>query len=384
VAARAAAERAVFALASGGGGCKRNATLGCSSHASTPTYGRGKVEFDGIVLHGPLASERARARPSADDFELAVPDDSSATAALSLPWVPSTRGELKEEDCPNLACKLSVRWAHQSRLGEGCERVFLDVGANIGLHGRFLFEPEKFPRNSYHTVFESVFGADWKDAGADAKMRYCVLAFEPNPAHRAWHVKQATSYQKLGWKYVSFFVAAGAGQSNETLTFYEQDHGAKHDWGFSVKNTYGGPETKRVEVPFIDLAAFLLHHFGHRDPYDNQKILMKMDIEGSEFAVLPSMIQSGVVRLIHTITAETHVRFCLNGGLTLPIEGGKATFDEPTCKKMARELPGLVTAAGAAYLNVDDESYSSAKNKQLPGSQTEFYWDYFGKFQRKI
>lgn len=109
--------------------------------------------------------------PSADDSELAVRDDSSATAALSLPWVPSTRGEVKGEDCPNLSCKLSVRWAHQSRLGEGCERVFLDVGANVGLHGRFLFEPEKFPSNKYHKVFERVFGADWKDTGADAKMR---------------------------------------------------------------------------------------------------------------------------------------------------------------------------------------------------------------------
>jgi FkbM family methyltransferase len=38
VAARAAAERAVFALASGGGGCERNATPGCASHASTHTY----------------------------------------------------------------------------------------------------------------------------------------------------------------------------------------------------------------------------------------------------------------------------------------------------------------------------------------------------------
>ena len=47
--------------------------------------------------------------PSADDSELAVRDDSSATAALSLPWVPSTRGEVKGEDCPNLSCKLSVR-----------------------------------------------------------------------------------------------------------------------------------------------------------------------------------------------------------------------------------------------------------------------------------
>lgn len=32
-----------------------------------------------------------------------------------------------------------------SRLGDGCYHVLLDVGSNIGMHGRFLFEPDKFP-----------------------------------------------------------------------------------------------------------------------------------------------------------------------------------------------------------------------------------------------
>ena len=31
------------------------------------------------------------------------------------------------------------------KLGDGCYHVFLDVGANLGVHGHFLFELEKYP-----------------------------------------------------------------------------------------------------------------------------------------------------------------------------------------------------------------------------------------------
>ena len=35
------------------------------------------------------------------------------------------------------------------KLGDGCRHVFLDVGSNIGVHGRILFEPHLYPiRNS--------------------------------------------------------------------------------------------------------------------------------------------------------------------------------------------------------------------------------------------
>ena len=34
-----------------------------------------------------------------------------------------------------------------SRLGDGCHHVFLDVGANVGVQTRKLFEPDLYRRN---------------------------------------------------------------------------------------------------------------------------------------------------------------------------------------------------------------------------------------------
>ena len=42
---------------------------------------------------------------------------------------------------------------------DGCYHVFVDAGANIGIHTRFLFEPSKFPRSSFRKVFDKYFGA---------------------------------------------------------------------------------------------------------------------------------------------------------------------------------------------------------------------------------
>ena len=33
----------------------------------------------------------------------------------------------------------------QSKLGDGCYHIFLDVGSNIGIHARFLYQPDRYP-----------------------------------------------------------------------------------------------------------------------------------------------------------------------------------------------------------------------------------------------
>ena len=169
-----------------------------------------------------------------------------------------------------------MRWARQPRLGDGCAHVFLDVGANVGLHGRFLYEPELYPDNRYHDVFPQVFGANWRTD----KESMCVVAFEPNPRHRAWLTRQAVAYQRRGWRYVAVFAAVGAGASDAKLTFVRPEKGSSNnDWGFSVE--WGGASHEsgeRFEVPFVDLAGFVHHHVGRRAA--DQRVLMKMDIEG--------------------------------------------------------------------------------------------------------
>ena len=39
---------------------------------------------------------------------------------------------------------------HYARLAEGCQHIFVDAGANIGIHARFLFEPHLWPHMTAH------------------------------------------------------------------------------------------------------------------------------------------------------------------------------------------------------------------------------------------
>lgn len=64
----------------------------------------------------------------------------------------------------------------KKRLGDGCFHVFLDVGANIGVHGRFLFEPKKYPEAVVaRAIFDEEFGAERDNRDV------CAFEFEPNP-----------------------------------------------------------------------------------------------------------------------------------------------------------------------------------------------------------
>uniref|UniRef100_A0A7S3ZVS2 Uncharacterized protein n=1 Tax=Pelagomonas calceolata TaxID=35677 RepID=A0A7S3ZVS2_9STRA len=60
--------------------------------------------------------------------------------------------------------------------------------------------------------YDEVFGANWRTD----KESMCVVAFEPNPRHRAWLTRQAVAYQRRGWRYVAVFAAVGAGASDAT------------------------------------------------------------------------------------------------------------------------------------------------------------------------
>jgi hypothetical protein len=58
----------------------------------------------------------------------------------------------------------------------GCTKVFLDIGANIGVNMRFLYEPEKYPNTAFMgSMMDQVLGKNRSDV--------CYYGFEANPAH---------------------------------------------------------------------------------------------------------------------------------------------------------------------------------------------------------
>ena len=50
----------------------------------------------------------------------------------------------------------------------GCTNVFLDLGANIGVSSRFLFEPHKYPDATFLKVLDMAFGTNSDNARYEA------------------------------------------------------------------------------------------------------------------------------------------------------------------------------------------------------------------------
>ena len=257
----------------------------------------------------------------------------------------------------------------EAKLGDGCYHVFLDVGANIGVHGRFLLEPEKYPRStSSVALFAKEYpGLDNRDV--------CVFAFEANPKHwpRLHNVSEA--YAALGWRY--HIVEAAVSDKDGTTTFYHQGQGdEKHnEWGFSgakdLSGIYGKENSKgnyTEEVVTIRLSDWIKTHIGDRlvpevppsrktssdnnnsnnnnnndsdnnNSNDNNNdnnnnngaaeeitppiLGMKVDIEGYEYVVIPDLIHSGAACLFTFIFGEYHPRFA-------PIEMFRKEEDKPS------------------------------------------------------
>jgi len=188
------------------------------------------------------------------------------------------------------------------QLDGNCSGIFVDLGANIGMHARFLFEPESYPQSTYQPIFEQHF-----DAKLGSRGSVCVVAFEPNPAQSGRLSRLSAAYATRGWRVI--YAPYGAGAARGTLTFYHNDNDgdAHEEWTFGTHRMHDSDE--RVDVLSIDFARFL-NLVAERDTAVGgtpRPVVIKMDIEGSEFEVLTRMLESGAMcRGVDAITCEFH------------------------------------------------------------------------------
>jgi FkbM family methyltransferase len=209
----------------------------------------------------------------------------------------------------NFGKPLDLHHYRKPKLGDGCYHVYLDVGSNIGVHGRFLLEPKKYPKASKaHGLFNKHFGVPSMRDNRDI----CVFAFEPNPALKDRHRVIENAYKALGWKYIP--IHAGVSDQEGSLTFYHQDDANRGELGFS-SDPRSGRKTTAVEVPVIRLSSWLREHihdrllpkmvYGASDIHP--KVVMKLDIEIMEYIVLPDLLFSSVLcETVDHIFGEFH------------------------------------------------------------------------------
>ena len=203
----------------------------------------------------------------------------------------------------------------KKKLGDGCYHVFLDVGSNVGVHGRFLFEPEKYPNaNIAHGIFDEHFGSPDTRVNKDI----CVFTFEPNPAHKERQLQLHTAYDKMGWRY--YPLAVGVGDKVGHITFYHQDGGANNEWGFGAFPRRGR-ENGAVNVTSIRLSSWLTEHIEDRiipqrssnlrkdAKFDEHMptVIMKYDVEGMEYELLPDLLTTrSLCRTVDYAFGEIH------------------------------------------------------------------------------
>ncbi|RYG65791.1 hypothetical protein EON64_11190 [archaeon] len=192
-----------------------------------------------------------------------------------------------------------------------CKHIYLDMGTNIGMQFRKLYEPHLFPRARSLPYYSSTFG--------DGSRRdVCSLGFEPNSLHAERLSILQASYQKANYPTVIFTNAAVMNYDGHVV-FYRapQQKRLYHESGASTIAWEGtAREVNETAVAVdIDLLVKAIVHLWHASSafVEGQSLLIaKLDIEGGEYSVLPHMLAHGSLCRVDQMLIKWHSRFFPN------------------------------------------------------------------------
>ena len=225
-------------------------------------------------------------------------------------------------------------------VNQDCQFVYLDLGSNKGVQIRKLYEPWLYPGAAIIPFFDKLFGHITKSS---RRGNVCSFGFEANPRHmgRLKHIEQ--SYRRKGLN-VTFYNNAVSNRTGEIVTIYS-DTNFDIDWGAGILDTAIDNKINMTEykVLTIDIVHFIRSQIV---PLKPKAVFMKIDIEGSEFIVLPHLLQTLTLckDIITSFVIEMHEWAKKSMGSTL-------TFDE--LRTMIRKQ-GCVPSE---IVKVDDESF---------------------------
>ncbi|KAJ1432796.1 hypothetical protein B484DRAFT_447577 [Ochromonadaceae sp. CCMP2298] len=221
-----------------------------------------------------------------------------------------------------------------------CEHLYLDLGTNVGVSIRKVYEPQYYPRAPLIHKFDTSFGVN--------RTRVCSVGFEPNAVHVERLQTLQKSYRRAGFPTVIFTSTALAAQAG-VLKFFRTP--GQTEEGSSVIERLEGSEFD--EAIAVDTDAFLnsLFQLWHSSASYSpaSRVLAKMDIEGSEYFVLPRMFAGGSLCHISEMTVEWHPDILTKG----------AARHGPTyAADMLSEWKASGMCPSFSLIQLDDESYA--------------------------
>jgi hypothetical protein len=268
----------------------------------------------------------------------------SASAFFSTPNITSDDHSVYEIADGISISPLKQKWLDCS------SGIYLDVGTNVAVQIRKLYEPDKFPGAKVLPVFDKYFGRD--------RSRVCAVGFEPNTAHTEYLKKVNAHFEERSLPAHIFTEVAVSARRGST-TFFTDPAAPKdkHEWGASLAPWNAAGKGAPITVQLVDLQNFVLDFVvphvraGRRKTGKKPPIVMKMDIEGAEYVVIPAMMVSGALCHIDLIFAEWH-----EGGMRLAMQ----QRSNLTSQEMLSAFEGLRVAnhdCKVEFSHLDDESY---------------------------
>lgn len=189
---------------------------------------------------------------------------------------------------------------------DGCQYVYLDMGTNIGVQIRKLFEPQHYEEAKILPVFEKYFGPfNQRD-----KSQVCAVGWEPNPTHTERLQNLSDAYNKCGFRTI-IYTETGVDVRNSKIKYIARNDFVHEISGFLQENANQEEDditrvSKKTDVNVIRIAEYIRDVVGKRKLTKNQKgaVVMKLDVEGREMGIMSDLIHSGSLQYIDYIHVD--------------------------------------------------------------------------------
>ncbi|CAF1026399.1 unnamed protein product [Adineta steineri] len=179
---------------------------------------------------------------------------------------------------------------------DGCRYIYIDMGTNIGVQIRKLYEPDLYPSAPILPIFEDMFENNFNEV--------CSIGFEANPLHDKYLTEFERYCLARKWR-VKIFKSTAVSYVDKKLNLYidpDNENNYQKDASLVAIN-----KTKIITVQGIDIASWFRTTVLNRklSPGDQpSRIMMKSDIEGHDSTVLANLIFNGVFCSIDLIYGE--------------------------------------------------------------------------------
>mmetsp|Transcript_7101 Transcript_7101/g.8194 ORF Transcript_7101/g.8194 Transcript_7101/m.8194 type:complete len:355 (+) Transcript_7101:310-1374(+) len=204
-------------------------------------------------------------------------------------------------------------------LDRSCEKIIFDLGANLGDTIERWYGNGDFQGRAGHVKPKK--GARKPpppnpNMTPEERKKFCMLSFEANPNFTNRLRRVEKQHQEAGYS-VSVLTETAVSSEDGTISFH-LDEASETGYGSSIygdkvvnvvqKDAKGKVQKhkatlgKKVTVRSLNFAKILEEIPQEPKPY----IVVKMDIEGAEYKVLPALLTSGQICKIDYLIIEWH------------------------------------------------------------------------------